>query len=356
MLQKSPPSLSSLTARPAQQICNKAFKRPQDLKKHEKIHTEEHHTVHKHSKAVTVNGGALNSNGAEEKHGQAPVPLYPPSYMAGAYTPFGYPMFPGQPGFDMATILAQQQQMNAQVQAGYPLGALGMQGMPGMPGFPMSYPGGMSAGPQAQPTQAQVMQMFAASNGMFFPGHPYGFHAPQQAMAMPQQQQQSQSHHQPQPQVQQQPLRPPQSAPAPSTASATSNLYPSIPSMYANLYPTAAASPTSVTVKLEDMPSPAASVHSSHSSARSNGYSHHSSSVSPRVPALSPPSVSSPENTYSPPSEYETESYTKPYISTSVAGKKRAFEETAEQFLGDIKSKRFQGDDAGKSPRLPTFT
>ena len=37
-----------------QQICKKSFKRPQDLKKHEKIHTEEHHQQHKHSKAVTV--------------------------------------------------------------------------------------------------------------------------------------------------------------------------------------------------------------------------------------------------------------------------------------------------------------
>ncbi|KII94164.1 hypothetical protein PLICRDRAFT_36400 [Plicaturopsis crispa FD-325 SS-3] len=36
------------------EICKKPFKRPQDLKKHEKIHTEEHHAQHKHSKAVTV--------------------------------------------------------------------------------------------------------------------------------------------------------------------------------------------------------------------------------------------------------------------------------------------------------------
>ncbi|KAH0838141.1 hypothetical protein J3R83DRAFT_6392 [Lanmaoa asiatica] len=35
-------------------ICKKSFKRPQDLKKHEKIHTEEHHAQHKHSKAITV--------------------------------------------------------------------------------------------------------------------------------------------------------------------------------------------------------------------------------------------------------------------------------------------------------------
>ncbi|KIJ21954.1 hypothetical protein PAXINDRAFT_152251 [Paxillus involutus ATCC 200175] len=37
------------------EICKKSFKRPQDLKKHEKIHTEEHHAQHKHSKAITVN-------------------------------------------------------------------------------------------------------------------------------------------------------------------------------------------------------------------------------------------------------------------------------------------------------------
>lgn len=36
------------------EICQKPFKRPQDLKKHEKIHTEAHHQQHKHSKAITV--------------------------------------------------------------------------------------------------------------------------------------------------------------------------------------------------------------------------------------------------------------------------------------------------------------
>ncbi|KIJ65035.1 hypothetical protein HYDPIDRAFT_88703 [Hydnomerulius pinastri MD-312] len=40
------------------EICKKSFKRPQDLKKHEKIHTEEHHAQHKHSKAITVNDPA----------------------------------------------------------------------------------------------------------------------------------------------------------------------------------------------------------------------------------------------------------------------------------------------------------
>ncbi|KZT08548.1 uncharacterized protein LAESUDRAFT_41560 [Laetiporus sulphureus 93-53] len=42
-------------------ICKKPFKRPQDLKKHEKIHTEEHHAQHKHSKAITVADPSYNS-------------------------------------------------------------------------------------------------------------------------------------------------------------------------------------------------------------------------------------------------------------------------------------------------------
>ncbi len=43
------------------EICKKPFKRPQDLKKHEKIHTEEHHAQHKHSKAITVSDPAYSS-------------------------------------------------------------------------------------------------------------------------------------------------------------------------------------------------------------------------------------------------------------------------------------------------------
>ncbi|CDO73064.1 hypothetical protein BN946_scf185007.g118 [Trametes cinnabarina] len=42
------------------EICKKPFKRPQDLKKHEKIHTEEHHAQHKHSKAITVTDPAYS--------------------------------------------------------------------------------------------------------------------------------------------------------------------------------------------------------------------------------------------------------------------------------------------------------
>ncbi|KAI9454160.1 hypothetical protein BJY52DRAFT_774192 [Lactarius psammicola] len=47
------------------EICKKTFKRPQDLKKHEKIHTEEHHAQHKHSKAVTVPDSVYSRNRRE---------------------------------------------------------------------------------------------------------------------------------------------------------------------------------------------------------------------------------------------------------------------------------------------------
>ncbi|WVQ78832.1 hypothetical protein IAT38_000923 [Cryptococcus sp. DSM 104549] len=42
-------------------VCAKTFKRPQDLKKHERIHTTEHHQLHKLSKAPTSVDPAFNS-------------------------------------------------------------------------------------------------------------------------------------------------------------------------------------------------------------------------------------------------------------------------------------------------------
>ncbi|KAJ7103301.1 transcription factor PacC [Mycena belliarum] len=62
------------------EICKKSFKRPQDLKKHEKIHTEEHHAQHKHSKAITVADPAYVSRvrGDSTSTGR-PVSSKPPS-------------------------------------------------------------------------------------------------------------------------------------------------------------------------------------------------------------------------------------------------------------------------------------
>ncbi|KAH9849293.1 hypothetical protein C2E23DRAFT_840648 [Lenzites betulinus] len=59
------------------EICKKPFKRPQDLKKHEKIHTEEHHAQHKHSKAITVTDPAYSQRIHGE--GDKPRPMAPSS-------------------------------------------------------------------------------------------------------------------------------------------------------------------------------------------------------------------------------------------------------------------------------------
>lgn len=395
------------------QICSKSFKRPQDLKKHEKIHTAEHHETHKQSKAVTVppstSGLAAPTSApkttlpkpiADKKQQQqqqkpqqvapqqqpAPSPLPPqlnplqqhqqpqqpqqqlpynsPYYNLG----FGFPMFgPGQgmpavSTFDMATLVAQQQQLNAQASAGFPMTAMGMHGLPGVqshPGFQFGMPANGSNSLSGSASQAHPLQNMYATTPMFqFGGMSY-FGAPGQPGA---------------------PLQPSSAMPAPRQPDApTLSLYPTLPSAFGAFTPSSApnvgglptpsslpshgASPlpqytqrqqqqqpqSSPFVKAEEMPSPAASTHS-HRSHANTGYS---SSVSPRVPALSPPSVSSPENTYSPPSDMDShgseEAYRRSISGNAMAGKKRGFEEAAGDFVSDLKNKRFLDEDAGES-------
>lgn len=95
------------------EVCGKAFKRPQDLKKHEKIHTEEHHIQHKHSKALTV-GATTSRNDSSRQF--APLPHHAQSQLQQP----AYPLYSGPqsalpyPGISTAQLVGQQQEINHQ--------------------------------------------------------------------------------------------------------------------------------------------------------------------------------------------------------------------------------------------------
>jgi len=410
----SPARPPTADARASPQICTKAFKRPQDLKKHEKIHTEEHQAQHRINKStITVPSNDPLRAGSDDplkahlgqhlpqhqaphvpqqhhqqqhqQHQQQHVPQvnqvpYPFAFPAMASA---FPYLFAQPGqqpqqpqpqpapqqgqqqqfalpgqmsqMDLACFIALQQQLNSQAQAASVL--------PGMPaGLPAAY--AMQLGQQA-------LQQFLpqGAGGMYPYGNtPFAFSAPAQAQA----------HYSATPTpapapVQQQQQQQPAAHPTPPSSSSPAqgqSLYPSLPQ---SLYGQPQSAPTSVgynphqpsahaqpqvahqfqhaqtqAVKVEDLPSPANSARSHHS--------HYSSSLSPgNVPALSPPSSLTPENSFSPSPvpEHDAQrryhhraSYAHAHGGSgggnSVAGKKRGFEEATGQFLGALANKRFQ--------------
>ncbi|GAA5907080.1 hypothetical protein JCM6882_005164 [Rhodosporidiobolus microsporus] len=403
-------------------ICTKAFKRPQDLKKHEKIHSEDHHTTYKSHKAAVAAAAANEAaaahaaaaaaaqagyaflgapHGAVDAKGQplaahahaAPQLAYPFGAIPGFPYPYGA-VFPGQtipgappahgstnPNDQFAQLIALQTHLNAQAaQANNPAAAfnmsgLGLAGVPGQFGAAAGLPASLSA--QAAALNAQALGgLFPGAGGVFpFGNAAFTFSAPgqapaQYAMAAPQQPHQ-------QPQQQQQPMRPnglTMTPPSTSSPPQPASLYPQLP---ASLYPTSGAflpsipapaqqpqlqqqqqqQQQAVAIKGEgDLPSPANSARSAH-----HAHSPYSSSLSPsNVPALSPPSLSTPENSFSPSPGLEDDFQRhQRHLSGSgpgaggvvppapqVAGKKRAFDEAAGSFLGDLQNKRFQDADA----------
>ncbi|GAA5866443.1 hypothetical protein JCM3774_004685 [Rhodotorula dairenensis] len=95
-------------------ICTKAFKRPQDLKKHEKIHTEEHQAQHHRvSKAAAAgmsgNGISAGKLGAQPRGQQQPPPAHTgPSAIPQLAAPYQF-SFP-QLGFPYPGLAGHQQQ------------------------------------------------------------------------------------------------------------------------------------------------------------------------------------------------------------------------------------------------------
>ncbi|GAA5892565.1 uncharacterized protein JCM6883_007399 [Sporobolomyces salmoneus] len=343
-------------------VCTKAFKRPQDLKKHEKIHTEEHHANHRQAKAIIVpSKGSTTANATKQSRSPQPPPQFgiplpqqvdAKSQMSAhqqapypfSFPTLGYPyhfMPQPQPGMpqngqggggmpqqsvdQLAQFIALQQQLNSQAQAAASQG-FSLPGMTGVlpPGYPLQL--GQNPFGVAAPGLSFVPQ------GVYPLGGPYGYSAPGQH----------------QPQYVQVPLQsnqpPPQqhrnssvvSSATPNSLTSTpaqSSLYPSLPS---NMFPSPAALPS---IKAEDQPSPAQSYKSQYSSISSPS----------GVPALSPPSLSTPENSYSPTPELDSDSNSghRPYSGgNQVAGKKRVFDEAAEHFLGDLQNKRFQSQES----------
>ena len=275
---------------------------------------------------------------------QQPHPAYPPfSFPALGYpypflpqgqTQMGHQQMGQNPGVDqLAQFIAMQQQLNSQAQAAASQG-FALPGMTGLlpPGYPLQL-GQNSYGltPQGLPYNPQGVYSLSPHYGFSAPGQPQAHYAQVPLQQHHQQQQQRNSS------ITSNSSLPPTSL---TSTPSQSSLYPTLPS---NMYPSPAALPA---IKAEDQPSPAQSYKS-----------HYSSISSPSgVPALSPPSLSTPENSYSPTPELESDSSARrSYTGNTVAGKKRGFDEAAGQFLGDLKNKRFHDADSGEHFCLLSF-
>ncbi|GAA5905858.1 uncharacterized protein JCM6883_002476 [Sporobolomyces salmoneus] len=353
-------------------VCMEVFGLRDTLKKHEKTHTEEHHAKHRRSKAIIgPSKGSTTANVTKRSRSPQPPPQFgiplPQQLDAKSRIPahqqaphpfsfptLGYPyhfMPQPQPGIPqigqggggipqqsvdhLPQFIALQQQLDSQAQAAASQGF----SLPGMNRDVLGYPLQLGQNPfgVAAPGLSFVPQ------GVYPLGGSYGYSAPGQ-------------HH---PQYVQVPLQSNQPLPqqyrnSSVVSSATPNsliptpaqssLYPSLPS---NMFPSPTALPS---ITPEDQPSPAHYYKSQYSSISSPS----------GVPVLFHPSLSTPENSYlsTPQLDSDSNGGHQPYRGgNQVAGKKRAFDEAAEHFLGEsnIKRSRYREEVDDRSYELPLY-
>ncbi|KAJ8294572.1 pH-response transcription factor pacC/RIM101 [Rhodotorula toruloides] len=333
-------------------VCTKAFKRPQDLKKHEKIHTEEHQAQHRSNK-VLASSVKPEPAGADSLHRhphQQPQQQPPPAHAQQA--PF--PVFPSTLGYPYVFGAPQQQPQQAQANFGAALpfnlanmnlASLTPDQITQIVTFQQTLNNqalqlvnaGLMQTQQAAPAQAAAQAAYALQlpqgiqilpqGAAVFPNFSFSA-APTQGMT----------------------ATPPSSS-SPTLPGQASSLYPTLPTSLHGLAPLAAsmpppAAPTGVArmpppsrhheIKQEDLPSPA-------NSARSHKSSYTSSLSPSNVPALSPGSSFSPSPV---PGTTTTATSRRSTNGNVVAGKKRGFEEATGQFLEQLTNKKFHDADS----------
>ncbi|BGP23874.1 transcription factor PacC [Rhodotorula toruloides] len=338
-------------------VCTKAFKRPQDLKKHEKIHTDEHQAQHRSNKVLA---SSVKPEPVADSHHQRPQPApVPPAQQA------PYPVFPSTLGYPYVFgAPQQQQQQQANFGAALPLNLASISLASLTPdqitqivtfqqtlnnqALQLANAGLVQTQQHATPSQAayavqlpqgiQILPQGAA----VFPN--FSFSAPAPAAA------QAQFSSARPPALQGSITATPPSSSSPSLpGQASSSLYPTLPASLYGLAPLTASMPPPPAPQAASMPPPHAAQHgavkqedlpSPANSARSHKSSHTSSLSPSNVPALSPGSSFSPS---------PVPGYTTARRSTNgnvVAGKKRAFEEATGQFLEQLTNKKFQDADS----------
>lgn len=341
--------------------CNKAFKRPQDLRKHEKIHTEEHHVRHKQSKAITIpstnksdaNSGSLNesANGVHTSPPPQQISSNPATqqsmmpYML-PY-PYSYMTSPEQQA-GLAELFLQQQRLNA--------AAAQLMGLPPHLQQMAALQQAQAQAVQQSPFGAAAFPGGAAAAALMMPGLFQNFgQLPQQ------QQQQAVAQHLPPPyggaavptHQQHQGQQQQQNGVNGHAEQKGTGLYPSLNDLLGksqNVQPQARHESTSRASSSAASPGSSANNH------------HHSVSPHPAHPQANYTNGNTNHFNAQHPSDYAQSTPLQPVVPNSKAngasnrGSKRSFNDEADSLLADLKKKRFDpSDNAMCKPRVSSL-